>query len=87
MRKLKQPRRSRLLVYSASASNSELPDTGQRREIKGRVVFDGSDVRDQDKQVALFQELSSSPATMRHHLSGVENLLSSLQRPKIRVTP
>jgi hypothetical protein len=28
------------------------------------VVFDGSDVRDQDKNIALFQELSSSPATM-----------------------
>jgi uncharacterized protein (DUF924 family) len=44
--------------------NSELDEKDERRKFKGRVVFDGSDVRDQDKNVALFQELSSSPATM-----------------------
>ena len=45
--------------------NSELPEDSPERKFKGRVVFDGSDVRDQDRQVALFQELSSSPATMQ----------------------
>ena len=45
--------------------NSELPEDHPDRKFKGRVVFDGSDVRDQDRQVALFQELSSSPATMQ----------------------
>ncbi len=45
--------------------NFELPKDNPERKFKGRVVFDGSDVRDQDRQVALFQELSSSPATMQ----------------------
>ncbi len=44
--------------------NSELDENDERRKFKGRVVFDGSDVMDQDKNIALFQELSSSPATM-----------------------
>ena len=44
--------------------NAELPEGHRGRKFKGRVVFDGSDVVDQDKNVALFQELSSSPATM-----------------------
>ncbi len=44
--------------------NAELPIGNPERKFKGRVVFDGSFVRDQDKQVALFQELSSCPATM-----------------------
>eukprot|EP00959_Pyramimonas_sp_CCMP1952_P285084 5960717-Pyramimonas_sp.AAC.1 len=33
--------------------------------INGRVVFDGSDVRDQNRDVALFVELSSNPSTMQ----------------------
>ena len=45
--------------------NSELPEGSPERKFKGGVVFDGSDVRDQEQQVALFQELSSSPATMQ----------------------
>ena len=44
---------------------SELPEGHPDRNFEGRVVFDGSDVRDQDKNIALFQELSSSPATMQ----------------------
>ena len=44
--------------------NSELPLGPPDRIFKGRLVFDGSDVRDQNKDVALFQELSSSPATL-----------------------
>ena len=35
--------------------NSELPEDSPERKFKGRVVFDGSDVRGQDRQVALFQ--------------------------------
>ena len=45
--------------------NSELEKGDPLRKYKGRVVFDGSFVRDQDKNVALFQELSSCPATMQ----------------------
>eukprot|EP00959_Pyramimonas_sp_CCMP1952_P330278 6915558-Pyramimonas_sp.AAC.1 len=45
--------------------NAELPEGHEDREFKGRVVFDGSDVVDQDKNVALFQELSSCLATMQ----------------------
>eukprot|EP00959_Pyramimonas_sp_CCMP1952_P430589 9018241-Pyramimonas_sp.AAC.1 len=45
--------------------NSELSLGHRDRKYKGRVVFDGSSVRDQNKDMALFQELSSSPATMQ----------------------
>eukprot|EP00959_Pyramimonas_sp_CCMP1952_P351755 7370008-Pyramimonas_sp.AAC.1 len=45
--------------------NSELPLAHTGCKYKGRVVFDGSSVRDPNKDVALFQELSSSPATMQ----------------------
>eukprot|EP00959_Pyramimonas_sp_CCMP1952_P047216 985410-Pyramimonas_sp.AAC.1 len=46
-------------------TNSELPLGHKDRTYKGRVVLDGSSVRDQNKDVALFQELSSGPATMQ----------------------
>eukprot|EP00959_Pyramimonas_sp_CCMP1952_P296716 6207383-Pyramimonas_sp.AAC.1 len=52
-------------VIGRRGQNSELPLRHKDRNYKGGVVFDGSDVRDQDKGVALFQELSSSPATMQ----------------------
>ena len=45
--------------------NSELDENDPLRKFKGRVVYDGSFVRDQDGNVALFQELSSCPATMQ----------------------
>ena len=45
--------------------NFELDQDDPLRKFKGRVVFDGSYVRDQDRDVALFQELSSCPATMQ----------------------
>ena len=35
-----------------------------RREYKGRTVFQGNNVRDQDSDHALFAELGSSPASM-----------------------
>ena len=43
--------------------NAELPDGHKDRKFSGRVVFDGTDVVDRDKNAVLFQELSSSPAT------------------------
>ena len=44
--------------------NSELPALDPRRKFKGRVVFQGNDVSDEHRQAAIFQELSSSPATI-----------------------
>ena len=44
--------------------NSELPASDPRRKFKGRVVFGGNDVRDQNAEAAFFQDLGSSPATM-----------------------
>ena len=44
--------------------NPELDKNDPLRKFKGRVVFRGDQVRDQNHDVALFQEMSSSPATM-----------------------
>ena len=41
--------------------NSELPDNDPRRKFKGLDVFLGDQVKDQDGNVALFQDLSSAP--------------------------
>jgi hypothetical protein len=43
---------------------SELPKGHPERKYKGRVVFQGNNVRDQGGEYALFEELSSAPATM-----------------------
>ena len=43
---------------------SELPEDDLRRKFKGRTVFQGNNVRDQDSDHALFAELGSSPAPM-----------------------
>ena len=43
---------------------SELPKGDPARKFKGRVVFQGNNVRDQNWEVAMFQDLSSCPATM-----------------------
>ena len=43
---------------------SELPEGHPDRKYKGRAVLQGNDVKDQDWQAALFQDLSSSPAAM-----------------------
>ena len=43
---------------------SELPKHDPARKFKGRVVFQGDNVRDENWEVAMFQELSSCPATM-----------------------
>ena len=44
--------------------NAELPPDNPARKFKGRVVFQGNQVRDHNWDVALFQELGSSPATL-----------------------
>ena len=44
--------------------NYELPDTDPRRKFKGRAVFQGNNVKDQDNNWAIFAELGSNPATM-----------------------
>ena len=43
---------------------SELPLGDPLRKYKGRMVFQGNHVRDENADVALFSELGSSPATM-----------------------
>ena len=45
--------------------NAELAEDQKGRKLKGRVVFDGSDAVDQDRNIALFLDLSSCPATMQ----------------------
>ena len=45
--------------------NSELPEGQPDRKYKGRVVFQGSQVKDENWDNAMFSELSSSPATMQ----------------------
>ena len=44
---------------------SELPGGHPDRKYKGRVVFQGNDVKDENWDIALFGDLSSSPATMQ----------------------
>ena len=41
----------------------ELPLGHEDRKYKGRVVFGGNDIWTQNRDVALFQELASQPAT------------------------
>ena len=47
-----------------SIKNSELPEGHPNRKYKGRAVFQGNQVRDEDNYQALFQDLGSSPASM-----------------------
>ncbi len=44
--------------------NSELPEGDPNRKFKGRVVFEGCNVRDEFNNWAIFAEISSCPATM-----------------------
>ena len=44
--------------------NHELPEDDPLRKYKGRVVFEGCNVKDQDNRWAIFQEITSCPATM-----------------------
>ena len=43
---------------------SELPEGDPGRKFKGRVVFQGNNVQDENWNAALFQEFGSGPATM-----------------------
>ena len=43
---------------------SELPAGDPLRKFKGRTVFQGNNVKDENSDTALFSELGSSPATM-----------------------
>jgi len=43
---------------------SELPTNDPGRKFKGRVVFQGNNVRDQNWDAAMFQDLGSAPASM-----------------------
>ena len=44
--------------------NAELAEDNPAGKYKGRVVFKANQVKDENWEVAMFQELSSSPATM-----------------------
>ena len=44
--------------------NPELPEDHPDRKFKGRAVFQGNNVHDQNWDVAMFQELSSCPARL-----------------------
>jgi hypothetical protein len=47
-----------------SEKGSELPEGDPDRKFKGRCVVQGNDVKDENSHAAIFQELSSSPATL-----------------------
>ena len=49
----------------ASLKGSELKEGDPDRKLKGRFVFQGNKVRDEHYNPALFEELSSSPATLQ----------------------
>ena len=44
--------------------NSELPEGDPKRIFKGRWVYRGDDVKDENNEAALFNELGSNPATL-----------------------
>ena len=44
---------------------AELEDDDPRKIFKGRAVLDGSWVKDENYDVALFNEMASSPASMQ----------------------
>eukprot|EP00435_Cladocopium_sp_Y103_P010642 s3504_g2.t1 len=50
--------------YDCYEKGSELPESDPRRKFKGRTVFQGNNVRDENSDHALFNELGSSPASM-----------------------
>ena len=63
-------RRSGVTIHHGSLAtivvekNAELPESDPSRKYKGRTVFLGDQVRDQDSQTAIFEEISSAPAAM-----------------------
>ena len=44
--------------------NPDLPEGDSRRKFKGRVVFQGNNVVNQNWEAAMFQDLGNAPATM-----------------------
>ena len=63
---------------------SELTKGTKGRKYKGRFVYQGNQVRDQDNAIAVFNSLSSEPATLEgskavdaHWLIGRNQLMSS----------
>ena len=44
--------------------NSELPPLHPKRKFKGRVVFQGNRITNQNWEAAIFQDMGSCPATM-----------------------
>ena len=50
------------LFAIGTIKHSELPE--EQQIYKGRIVFQGSNVKDQSGMQAMFQQLSSSPASM-----------------------
>ena len=44
--------------------NTDLPQGDPRREFKGRVVFQGNKVKNQNWENAVFSDLGSSPSSM-----------------------
>ena len=51
-----------------SEKGSELAEGDPDRKFKGRCVIQGNDVKDENSHAAIFQELSSSPATLPNQL-------------------
>ena len=49
---------------SVQEKGSELPEGDPDRKFKGRCVVRGNVVKDENSHAAIFQELSSSPATL-----------------------
>ena len=44
--------------------NTDLPEGDPRRKFKGRVVFQGNNVKNQNWENAVFADLGSSPSSM-----------------------
>ena len=57
-------REKRRIFEACYEKGSELSADDPRRKYKGRTVFQGNNVRDQDSDHAFFAELGSSPASM-----------------------
>ena len=53
-----------LIFEICAEKGSELPRGDPDRKFKGRVVFQGNNVKDHNWDFAMFDELSSSPATL-----------------------
>ena len=65
MKRRRKTRRSTSARSSRSVLNREANShTDPLRKFKGRTVFQGNNVKDENNDTALFSELGSSPATM-----------------------